>query len=163
MTSCQQDAAQEVLSIVPHVMRTVSAELRRSGYAIMPGHYHLMTMLARERYSLSEIAERQLVSLPTTSRSISTLVERGWVVRVRDPGDRRIIRLALTDEGQAVLAAIHKVAADAMTSQMDGLTDQDCENLVRGLAILHRVFNHPDLPARDQGQALNPYARSVEE
>jgi DNA-binding MarR family transcriptional regulator len=163
MTSCQQDAAQEVLSIVPHVMRTVSAELRRSGYAIMPGHYHVMTMLARERYSLSEIAERQLVSLPTTSRSISTLVERGWVVRVRDPGDRRIIRLALTDEGQAVLAAIHKVAADAMTSQLEGLTNQDCENLVRGLAILHRVFSQPDLPPRERRQVLSPYARSIEE
>src|SRR3989304_898221 len=129
MTSCQQDAAQGVLSIIPHVMRTVAAELRRSGYAIVPGHYHLLTMLARERYSLSEIAERQLVSLATTSRSISTLVERGWVDRVPDPGDRRIIRLALTDEGQAVLAAIHKGAADAITNQLEGLTDQDCENL----------------------------------
>jgi len=81
MTSCQQDAAQEVLLIVPHVMRTVSAKLRRSSYAIMPGHCHVMTMLARERHSRSEIAERQLVSLPTTSRSISTVVGRGWLVR----------------------------------------------------------------------------------
>ena len=162
MTSCQQDAAQEVLSIVPRVMRTVAAELRRSGYAIMPGHYHLMTMLARERYSLSEIAERQLVSLPTTSGSISTLVERGWVVRMRDPGDRRIIRLALTDEGRAVLTAIHKAAADAMTTQLEGLTDQDCENLVRGLAILHQVFSQPPVPAREQ-PAPSPNARSIEE
>ncbi|HLC04463.1 MAG TPA: MarR family transcriptional regulator [Anaerolineales bacterium] len=163
MSTCTQEAALEILSIVPHIMRTVAAELRRSNHAILPGHYHVLGMLAGERYSLSEIADRQHVSLPTTSRSISTLVERGWVERVPDVSDRRITRLALTAEGETVLAEIHQVAAEAVTRQLAGLTPQACRHLVRGLAVLHQAFEQPGPGLRESSWVNTQRARSVGE
>lgn len=161
MRSCNREAALKVLSIVPHVMRTVAAELRRSDRAILPGHYHTLTMLTDRSFSLSEIAERQHVSLPTMSRSISTLVERGWVEKAPDASDGRITRLRLSDEGRRVLAEIRQLAAEAVGRQLAGLTSQDCRRLVSGLSVLHQAFDHqgPGLEARAGDPGRRP--RSV--
>ncbi len=163
MRSCNREAAIEILSIVPHVMRTVAAELRRSDRAILPGHYHALTMLADQSFSLSEIADRQHVSLPTMSRSISTLVERGWVEKVPDASDGRITRLQLTDEGRMVLAEIQQVAAEAVTRQLAGLTSQDCRRLVSGLGALHQAFEHRSPELKESIRAARRQPRSVSE
>lgn len=36
------------------------------------------------------------------TRLVDTLEQRGWVTRVRDSDDRRVINLTLTDEGRAI-------------------------------------------------------------
>jgi DNA-binding MarR family transcriptional regulator len=158
MRDCDQEAALEILSIVPHVMRTVAADLRRSDRAILPGHYHVLTLLADHSLSLSEIADRQHVSLPTMSRSISTLVERGWIEKIPDETDGRITRLELTGQGQVVLAEIRLMAVEAVTRQLAGLSARDCRDLVRGLAVLHRAFERP---APGPGEADRANARPV--
>jgi DNA-binding MarR family transcriptional regulator len=163
MLECNQDAALEILSIVPHVMRAVAADLRRSDRSILPGHYHVLTLLADQSLSLSEIADLQHVSLPTTSRSISTLVERGWVEKVPDDTDGRITRLELTGQGQAVLSEIRLVAAEAVTRQLSGLTARDCRDLVRGLAVLHQAFEHPVPGSSETARVRARPVRSVAE
>ena len=50
---------------------------------------------------LNDLAERMGISAPTASRAIDALVELGFVDRLRDPDDRRALRLGLTDAGQA--------------------------------------------------------------
>jgi DNA-binding MarR family transcriptional regulator len=161
MTNCNQEAAREILSIVPYVMGTVAAELRRSNHSIMPGHYPVLTMLADGHFSLSEIAERQHVSLATASRSMSTLVERGWVEKGPDACDGRVTRLRLTEEGRAVLAEIQGVAAAAVNRQLAGLTSQECRQLVRGLAVLHQAFEHPGPGTKESSPADERQSRSV--
>jgi DNA-binding MarR family transcriptional regulator len=161
MGSCTQEAALWILSIVPQVMRTVAAELRHSDRSILPGHYHVLIMLDGQSFSLSQIAERQHVSLPTMSRSISTLVERGWVERIPDDSDGRITRLRLTAEGEAVSAEFHRVAAETVTRQLAGLTAQECRQLVSGLRVLHQAFEHPGPGMRESSRAGARQPRSV--
>ena len=144
-------------------MRTAAAELRRSDRAILPGHYHVLTMLAGQCLSLSEIADRQHVSLPTTSRSISTLVERGWVDKVPDATGGRITRLRLTAHGQAVLAEIHHVAAEALSRQLAGLTPRAFRKLVRGLTVLHQAFEYPAPGSREFTRANPSQPRRIAE
>lgn len=163
MSDCNRDAAIEILSIVPHVMRTVAAELRRSERNILPGHYHVLSLMAGRLLSLSEIADRQHVSLPTMSRSISTLVERGWVERVPDHSDGRITRLKLTSKGRLVLAELQRVAAEAVSRQLAGLTPQDCRALMHGLAVLHRAFERPGWGSKQAAAEKPGPSRSVVE
>ncbi len=50
---------------------------------------------------LNDLAARLGVSAPTASRAIDALVELGLVDRLRDPDDRRALRLGLTKPGHA--------------------------------------------------------------
>jgi MarR family transcriptional regulator, organic hydroperoxide resistance regulator len=55
-----------------------------------------------------EIAQRCYVSPATLSGVVDTLERDGWVVRRRDPADRRRVLLDLTDSGSERLAEIRQ-------------------------------------------------------
>ena len=54
--------------------------------------------------SVSEIAEAVGVDQPRASRLVQQAVEHGFVRREADPADARRSRVALTEEGSAVLS-----------------------------------------------------------
>ena len=133
-------AARQVLETVPLVMRTFHAELRHMEYGLAPVHFGLLVILAGHPRNLSELAERRKVSRPTMSNSISRLVERGWVKRVRDPHDRRMVLIELTPAGRAVLSEIRCAAEARMAELLDSLSPAECDQLLAGLAVLRTVF-----------------------
>ena len=159
-------AARELLEVIPLVMRTVAAELRRSGRPVVPAHFGLLAMLAHHSFSLSELAEKQEVSLPTMSSSASTLVERGWVRRVGASHDRRVILLDLTPAGQRVLAEIRGQAEAAIAELLAPLSQDERKTLLEGLKMLRNAFSRvgPGKEAfredRLQGEATNEHDSS---
>ena len=74
MTEDTQSLARQILEIGPLMMRTLSAELRQGERVQDSAHFRLMWMLEHRSASLSELAERQMVSLPTMSNSITTML-----------------------------------------------------------------------------------------
>lgn len=56
--------------------------------------------------SQRELAERLLLEKSTVSRMVADLEDKGLVVRERDPANRRIYQLRLTDEGRTFHARI---------------------------------------------------------
>jgi DNA-binding MarR family transcriptional regulator len=63
---------------------------------------------------------------------VDRLVERGLVERCEDAGDRRVVRLALTEAGRArqrEVGAAH--ARDVTTAMTETVTDSDLEELLR--------------------------------
>lgn len=135
-----QAAVREVLETIPLVMRTLHAELRHIEYALPPGHFRLLHILAKHPRNLSELAEKQRVSRPTMSNSISTLVERGWVKRVRDRHDRRMVLIELTPAGKAVLSETRREAEARVTDLLAPLSPAECDQLLAGLAILREIL-----------------------
>jgi DNA-binding MarR family transcriptional regulator len=132
--------AQEIVKVIPLVMRTIAAEQHRSSYLMWPAHFRLLTMLSNHSCNLSELAVRQAVSLPTMSNSISVLVERGWVKRVPLPDDRRQVMLELTPDGRAVLGEIKDQAEVRVAELLDKLTSDDLKSLSAGIAILEQAL-----------------------
>jgi DNA-binding MarR family transcriptional regulator len=56
--------------------------------------------------ALTELAPRMGLSVAAAGRAVDGLVRNGLVSRTEDPVDRRIKRLALTDDGRAALQRI---------------------------------------------------------
>ena len=147
--------AQEIVKVIPLVMRTIVAGQRRWNYPMSPAHFRLLTTLASHSCNLSELALRQAVSLPTMSNSISVLVERGWVKRTPSPHDRRQVLLELTPDGRAVLADMKNRAEARVAELLGELSPDELADLVAGLAILERAFapttyHKPPLLAQDK-------------
>jgi DNA-binding MarR family transcriptional regulator len=53
---------------------------------------------------MSDLATRVLISRPSTTRAVQRLVQRGWVERREDDGDRRIVLVGLTAAGRRAQA-----------------------------------------------------------
>jgi DNA-binding MarR family transcriptional regulator len=141
--------AQEIVKVIPQVMRMIAAEQHRSSYLMWPAHFRLLTMLANHPCNLSELAVRQAVSLPTMSNSISVLVERGWVKRVPSPDDRRQVVLELTPDGRAVLVEIKNQAEARVAESLGQLSSDDLKSLSVGIAILEQALAPAMCPRPD--------------
>lgn len=69
-----------------------------------------LAQLAREdRITQRELADRLEADATTTMVLCDSLERKGWVKRVKDPSDRRVNRLVLTDEGREVFAEAYPV------------------------------------------------------
>jgi DNA-binding MarR family transcriptional regulator len=147
--------AAEILQIVPAIMRTLAAELRRTGLLLTPGQFGVMVLLLEHGQNLTELAGSQAVSLPTMSNTIALLEQRGWVGRSRSPQDRRVVIVELTAEGRDVLARISRQAAAELERRMAGLRAADLRDLAAGLAVLSRMFALLDTRPADHFQELS--------
>jgi DNA-binding MarR family transcriptional regulator len=93
-----------------------------------------------EELSLNGLADRLGgLSLPTLSRSVDALVQRGYVRRAEDSADRRVKRLSLTAKGRKTIERLVEIRARDFEAALETLTDDERERLARALEpILER-------------------------
>jgi len=89
---------------------------------------------SEEELSLNGLSE-QLggLSLPTLSRSVDALVQRGYVRRAEDSTDRRVKRLSLTAKGQRTIEHLMEIRARDFEAALETLTDEERERLAHAL------------------------------
>ena len=136
----RQQIARQLLQVFLPLMRIVAAEVRRTDYAVAPAHFGLLVMLNHGSCSLGELAEKQGVSLPTMSNSVSILAERGWITRSPSKIDRRVMVVELTPLGGQILADIQACVEERMIGMLAGLSQSELEQLVGSMEILDDVL-----------------------
>ena len=140
MDTNRHQIAVSILQIVPSVMRMLAAELRQGNTPLLPPQLGVLTLLAEKSRNLSELAEQHAVSLPTMSSTVSKLVDAGWVERQRSQQDRRIVMLALTPSGHAIVQEIGEKMVAQMAGYLTSVPDEALGTLLDGLSILQTIF-----------------------
>jgi DNA-binding MarR family transcriptional regulator len=138
-----RETAREILKIVPLVMRTLAAELRANGELPAPAHFGLLTLLCAEPRTLSALAQRQGVSLPTMSNSISAMVQRGWVKRSSPERDRRVVIIDVTPTGRAVVDRVSRAAEGHLAEMLAPVDAAAGREIQARLGVLRTVFEDP--------------------
>lgn len=102
--------------------------------------------------SLSTVAQHLGASLPTTSRIVGGLVDRGLVARGGDLADRRRISLVITRRGRAVLQAARAGAQKKMEAELYALHPEQRAAIVAAMEILANLFG-----PLGADQSMTPY------
>ncbi|WP_371782532.1 MarR family winged helix-turn-helix transcriptional regulator [Streptosporangium subroseum] len=84
----------------------------------------------------AELVQRIGMEQPTIAKAITRMERTGFVERAADPGDRRVIRLRLTEQGEAVVEAVVTAWAEVEGSAVTGLTPADVDQLTRLLNLV---------------------------
>ncbi len=79
--------------------------------------------------TLGELARRQRLDAPTSSRVAVTLEERGYLRVQPDPRDRRALRIALTAPGEKLVERIEPIAAAVRAASVQGMSQREQETL----------------------------------
>ena len=103
---------------------------------LLPQQYRLLGAIGRKPRTLGQIAIIQGVTAATATTLVTTLETRGWVVRERDPDDRRRVVVSLTEDGSKVLEAGDVVAESAMADLLARLSPEQLARLLTGLEVL---------------------------
>ena len=91
----------------------------------------LRVLLDENGLKSSDVADRAWSSPGTVTAVVSTLVRDGFVERKPDVGDRRVVRLYITDAGKAVVSYYVSQAAPRWQKAFAFVTKED-EPVVRG-------------------------------
>src|SRR5512143_2472274 len=131
MTSSPDVCAQEILEVVPVVMRTIRAELRRHRTAdLSVPQFRTLAFIDRcAAASLSDVAEHIGLTLPSMSKIVDGLVARKLVTRQTHPADRRRLVLTLTRSGQTALEASRKATRACLAEDLSTLSDAERANI----------------------------------
>lgn len=103
-----------------------------------PARLRLLEALdaAPSALSVSEIGEAVGVDQPRASRLVQQAVHLGLVRREADPDDARRTRVALTDEGRALVRGFRGERRTAIDSALGAFTDAERAELARLLTKL---------------------------
>ncbi len=136
------DCAREVLEVVPAVLRPIRQQMRRhraAGLSI-PQFRSLCFVERYDGASLSMVADHLDLSLPTVSRMISGLVQRGYMQRKSSEDDRRHVSLSLRPRGQAVMREARSATQKFLSQKFEALPQERREALVVAMQALREVF-----------------------
>ena len=143
MPTSPDACAQEILDVVPVVMRTIRAEMRRHRTADLsvPQFRTLAFIDSRADASLSDVAEHIGLTLPSMSKIVEGLVVRKFVTRQTARDDRRRMTLALTARGQTALQVSREATRACLAEDLAALSDRQRETIVQAMGILRPVFS----------------------
>jgi DNA-binding MarR family transcriptional regulator len=142
--------ARDLLKVTMLLMRQLGARMRQSEKRIEPPQVGILMRLSEKPMTLTELATHQVVRLPTMSKSVGLLVERGWVSRTIPANNRRQTIVALTAEGRRVLEKMGRHAERHVTELLSSLTADERRRIEGGLEILIRELDVGDA-AKEEG------------
>ena len=134
------------LSVLSNAISSKIAGVYEREFELSVWQWRIIAVLGeREGLTSTEVAQRTLMDKPTVSRAAASLIERGILERHIDADDRRRAPMRLTEEGQAIYAAVIPRALEHERELLDALTTQEAETLHALLSRLSAVVS-PDNP-----------------
>jgi len=138
-----------LLSVTLRFMRLIKVAFAAGGGAesVSPAQYRMLARLHQGEATVSELAGCHAVTLPTATKILDGLVQRGWIERWRSEADRRQVFVRLTPTGSAALGGATERAMLAVESVLSQL-DPGASAQVRGaLELLVALPLDPDASA----------------
>ncbi|MGW1072887.1 MarR family winged helix-turn-helix transcriptional regulator [Streptomyces sp. NPDC002537] len=103
-------------------------------HGLTPRHGAVLPqLLAGDPLTVSEIARRLQVSLPTASELVGGLSRAGIVDRTEDPANRRRILVSLTEKHRPALETFVARRGEPLLRALDALTPAERAGFVAGL------------------------------
>lgn len=84
----------------------------------------------QEPMTMGEVGQALDVPLSTATRIVDLLVENGYARRVPDPEDRRVVRVTLTETGQAMYRTIEGFIRKRVERLLQVFTPEERETLI---------------------------------
>ncbi len=159
MAVSAQKVAGEVLEVIPLVTRRVAADLRKSQRSMKLAYVGLLGMVVKNTRSLGELSDFHAVSMPTMSKTITTIENLGWVARSRSTVDRRVVMIKATPAGRAALKEVYDRAVIPISESLVSLPATQLQELSDALKILRNTFADDSLKLSGE----SPSSSSVRE
>ena len=143
--SLHEEAALSIVRTSDQLQIRFARLLREFGLT-SPTQYNILRILRGEGKPLPilEIASRTITVVPGITGLIDRLEKAGFVNRLRCEKDRRVIYVALTDQGSRTLAALDEPLVALHRKLVGHLSESDLKDLVRVLEKMRGPWTTAD-------------------
>ena len=138
----QEELCQALLSLTPEFDRQFSRPFfKLASDLIPPMHMRIMIHLLHEkRCTLSTLSQAINVSQPQLSVAVSTLYDRGFLIRTADTRDRRRVFLSLSEEGVTFLDNMQKTVVSHFAEQLSALSENEQLRFLEAVSTLREFL-----------------------
>lgn len=140
------DAAPPDLSREAHELRIATFRLarrmrtQRAVDSMSDGQFAVLAALFMHgEHTLGELADRERVSAPAMTRTVTCLQDAGYLSRSADEKDGRKVVIALTDEGRAVVDETSRRRDAWVEEALEDLDPHELAVLAEAAGIMQRM------------------------
>lgn len=125
------------------VLLRVSRRIRSSSTDIVPASQRVVlgSLAQAGELTVTEIADMEQIKLPSASKTVTALAERGYVERRRDSHDLRRTVVVPTPEGLEVIESIREAGRNWLAQQLAECDAGDLAQLEASISILERLLS----------------------
>jgi DNA-binding MarR family transcriptional regulator len=124
---------------VPENITILKKRIRESNLGEKAGHsndfnlfHNVGLVFSRHEgpITMGELSRDLNIPLSTATRTMDWLVNNGYAQRLPDPGDRRIVRVGLTDAGQEIYGTINRFFTEHIEQCLGQFTPEERQTFV---------------------------------
>lgn len=110
---------------------------------ITQGEKRILGFLASQGDGLTagELSKKLLFSTPRIASVLKSLEKKGFIERVRDPNDKRVVVVHLTETGKSFVIEEHNKAMLMLEEILKQLGEQDTKELIRIMSRIADIRN----------------------
>ena len=114
---------------------------QESGAGLSPSQQSALAVIANHGpLTLGALAEHERVAPPSVTKVVTKLESDGLVTRSPDPSDRRICRVAISPEGEALLEESRRRKTAWLTARISELDPERQRRLADALDVLDELI-----------------------
>lgn len=87
---------------------------------------------------ISDLARSQNISKASVSDSVKMLFERGWIVKKEDPEDKRIVYLAVSEDGKKRMEAMFHKLKQSIKMRLTDISERELLVINDSLKIMSK-------------------------
>ena len=137
----------EIFQTLPQDLKKIAPDKTNVGNKFGVTGVQLMTLhfvKNNDNCKTSDIANFLSVSPSDATRIVEILVKKGFVGRINDEKDRRIIRLRIEEDGKRILETIKQELALSFSKILEKINEQDAKALLKGVRALSDALKELD-------------------
>lgn len=96
----------------------------------------LLAFDGKDKLTMNELSDELGLSSSTMTRNVDVLVRRGYLDRVRDDVDRRLVFVLPTESGKELLANLRGREQDFFTEVLRTIPESEWQNVTSSLRLL---------------------------
>ena len=124
-----------------YILYLEERNLKQKGVKLSMNEVHILENIQKTSdNSMSHIAKRLMVTQGTLTTNVAKLVTKGYVERLRDPADKRVVRLNITEKAEEVLKVHEDFHREMIDKTIGDLGLDENEVLIQSLENILEYF-----------------------
>lgn len=128
-------------------MRYISGIIKQKGreilsnYTMTPPQFVALQWLFEEGdMTIGELSNKMFLAFSTTTDLVDRMEKNQLVQRVKDPNDRRVVRIHMLEEGKRLIDEVIKKRQGYLQEVLNEYSTEDIEELKKNFMRLHQVM-----------------------
>lgn len=142
-----KETLDQLLSINPLFRKLITRpmELCFSADLTVTQLYTMTALSEADSMNMTQLASQLYISKQQLTKIVDALVEKGFVHRFGDPGNRRVVLVSLTESGQKLMRQHQELFIDSLIPAFDQLTDAQKHKLVSATEDILQILQNLEI------------------